>query len=123
MGNRFLSGLCLFGLGASAVEAQPLNIVHQPVACAVAEKFPRLEARISPTDTVAVARVLFQGETTEWYAVAMKPDGERFTAALPKPKKSLKTFRYYIEATDKALATRRTTEYTTSVVGSAGACR
>ena len=46
-----------FVVVASPSVAQTLNIDHQPVACAAAEKFPRLEARFTPADTVAMARV------------------------------------------------------------------
>jgi hypothetical protein len=99
-------------------------IDHRPVACAVAERFPRMEARFSPADIVAKAQVLFEGATAEeWYAVAMKPDSGGFSGILPKPKRSLKEFRYYIEVTDKVLRTSRTAEYTTSVVGSASECQ
>ena len=122
MWQRFLFGLGVVYLNSSPVEAQTLNIDHQPAACAVAEKFPRLEARFTPVDTVAVARVLFQGHTKEWYSVAMKAEGLAFAGVLPKPKKSLKAFRYYIEVTDKSLGTNRTAEYTTSVVAGAGEC-
>jgi hypothetical protein len=109
-------------VGASA-EAQTPTIDHQPAACAVAEKFPRMEARFAPPETVAAARVVFQGQSSEWYSVAMKSEGAGFIGVLPKPKKSLKWFRYYLEVTNKALATSRTADYTTAVVDSAGACR
>ena len=118
----------LAGLGVlvlrSALDAQTLNIDHQPVGCAVAEKFPRLEARFAPAAGVAVARVVFQPENAQqWYAVAMKAEGSAFTGVLPKPKKSLKAFTYYIEVTDQALGTNRTADYTTNVVGSSGECK
>jgi hypothetical protein len=72
---------------------------------------------------VAAARVVFQGQSPEWYSVAMKSEGATFVGVLPKPKKSLKSFRYYIEVTDKALSTNRTADYTASVVESSGACK
>ena len=124
MKKHFLAGLGVFVLTSSSGHAQTLNIDHQAVGCAVAEKFPRLEARFSPPDIVAKARVVFQGENTqEWYAVVMKPEGGAFAGVLPKPKKSLKAFRYYIEVTDKALDVNRTAEYTTNVVDSSSACK
>lgn len=110
-------------LSSAPALAQSPAIDHQPVACATAEKFPRLEARFSPAETVAAARVVFQGQTADWYSVAMKPEGAAFAGVLPKPKKNLKAFRYYIEVTDKALGTNRTTEYTTTVVDSSSACK
>ncbi len=118
------SGIGLaFLFAASTAFAQPPSIVHQPVACAEAEKFPRLFASFYPPGNVAVARLVFQGQTADWYSVAMKAEGSTFAGVLPKPRKELKSFRYYIEVTDKALGVARTTEYTTSVIPSSGACR
>ena len=124
MRKRLLAGLGVLVLTAASVEAQTLNIDHQPVGCAVAERFPRLEARFAPGDAVATARVLFQSENTKhWYAVAMKSDGPAFSGVLPKPKKSLKAFQYYIEVADKSLGTNRTANYTTSVVATSAECQ
>ncbi len=108
---------------ASPTVAQSLNIEHRPVACAAAGKFPRFEAGFSPADSIAAARVVFQGQTADWYSVAMKREGSLFAGVLPQPKKELKSFRYYIEATDKAMGTSRTPEYTAAVVDSASACK
>jgi hypothetical protein len=113
---------------ASAQRAAPAPqapvIDHRPVACAVAERFPRMEARFTPADSIATARVLFQGATAnEWYSVAMTPEASGFSGILPKPKKSLKEFHYYLEVTDRALRSNRTIEYTTAVVGGAGECQ
>jgi len=123
MEMRLWSCLGVFVLGSTGVEAQSLSIEHQPVACAAVDKFPRLEARLSPATSVATARVVFQGQTAEWYSVAMRAEGASYAGVLPKPKKDLKSFRYYIEVTDKAMGTNRTEEFTTSVVDSAGACK
>lgn len=93
------------------------------MGCVVAERFPRLEARLIPADAVGRARVFFRTEGgPAWYAVAMKREGDLFAAALPKPKKSLKQFRYYVEVADKAMATSRTEEYATDVVSGPGGC-
>ena len=56
MSRRLLAGLGVLVLTSSSLLAQTLTIDHQPVGCAVAEKFPRLEARFAPADTVATAR-------------------------------------------------------------------
>jgi hypothetical protein len=107
-----------------AAGAEPPAISHAGVACVVAEKFPRLEARIAPADAIARAVVHFRTDAARpWYAVAMKPEGEAFAGVLPKPKGSLKAFQYYIDATDRAFATSRTPEYTTAVVSGPGACQ
>ena len=123
MENSLLSGLVSLLLVVGPAFAQTPSIDHQAVACVAAEKFPRLEARLAPPDEVAAARVVFQGQTTDWYSVAMKPEGNVFSGVLPKPKKELKSFRYYIEVTDKAMGTNRTAEYTAAVVDSASACK
>lgn len=118
-----LTGLASLAVLSSPALAQSPSIDHRPVACAAAEKFPRLEAAFSPADAVAAARVVFQGQTMDWYSVAMKPEGTRFAGVLPKPKKDLKSFRYYIEVTDRTLGTNRTPEYTATIVDSATACQ
>ncbi len=123
MESSVLPGLVSLLIVVGPAFAQTPGIDHQPVACVTAEKFPRLEARLTPPDQVAAARVVFQGQTTDWYLVAMRSEGGAFSAVLPKPMKSLKSFRYYIEVTDKALGTNRTTEYTVAVVDSASACQ
>ena len=123
MNKRFLPGLASLLALAPPALAQTLSIEHQPVACATAGKFPRLEARFAPTESVATARVVFQGQTADWYSVLMKPEGPGFAGVLPKPKKDLKSFRYYIEVTDKSLGTARTPENTVGVVDSASACK
>lgn len=124
MSRHVLPGLgVLLLLAPSSAQTQTPTIDHHPVACAVAEKFPRLEARFTPLDSVATARVVFQGQSPEWYSVAMKSQGAAFVGVLPEPKKSLKSFRYYIEVTDKALGTSRTADYTASVVESSSACK
>lgn len=106
----------------TAAEAPAIS--HAGVGCAVAEKFPRLEARIVPADAVARAVVHFRTAAAQpWYAVAMKAEGEAFSGVLPKPKGSLKAFQYYIDVTDSAFATSRTPEYTTAVVSGPGGCQ
>jgi len=124
MSPLFLPALAVLLLVSSSLSAQTLSIDHQPVACAVAERFPQLEARFAPSGTIATARVVFQAEDAKpWYSIAMKPQGPVFSGVLPKPKKSLKAFRYYIEVTDSALGTNRTADYTTDVVASPGECK
>jgi hypothetical protein len=49
--------------------AEAPAISHAGVGCAVAEKFPRLEARIVPADAVARAIVHFRTAAAQpWYA-------------------------------------------------------
>ena len=122
---RMLTAAVLWPHGLGAAQPAPivLSIDHRGVGCVVAGRFPRLEAALSPTAQVARARVLFRAKgTTAWYAVGMKPEGAVFTAALPKPKKGLTGFDYYIEAVDRGFTISRTAEYSPQVVGNAVAC-
>ena len=96
MPSRLTFGLGVFLLAAAPTVAQTTDIEHRAGGCAVADKFPRLDARFTPNDNVATARIVFQPEGSEqWWAVAMKAEGTSFFCVLPKPKKSLKAFRYY----------------------------
>jgi hypothetical protein len=123
MPKRLLQALAVLVVCSSPLAAQTLSIDHSAVGCVLAGKFPRLEARFVPGDAVGKARVFFQTtDAKRWYSVAMKPDSGGFSGVLPKPKKSLDRFRYYIEVTDKSLATSRTAEYATSVVAGPGGC-
>jgi len=106
------------------LSAQGPTIDHAAVGCVVAERFPRFEARLDPPGSVARALVHFRSaEGQAWYAVAMKPEGAGFSAVLPKPKKSLKSFQYYIDATDTAFASSRTAEHGVEVVAGPAACQ
>jgi hypothetical protein len=119
--SPFVAVVVLF---ASVASAEPLTIEHSTVGCVVAEKYPRFAARFTPPEAVAKARVLFQPkDAAHWYAVAMRPEGAAFHGILPKPKKSLEAFRYYIEVTDKAASTSRTPDQTATVVGTAAECQ
>jgi hypothetical protein len=124
MQKRLFQALAVLVVSSSPLAAQTMSIDHSAVGCVPAGKFPRLEARFVPGDAVGKARVFFQTtDRKRWYAVTMKPDGGAFSGVLPKPKKSLEAFRYYIEVTDRSLATSRTPEYTTSVVDGPGGCK
>jgi hypothetical protein len=113
---------CLAALPSRPAAAA--TIQHDGVGCVVAEQYPRLQAVIAPPETVARARVLFRAEGTQhWYAVAMKREGTAFTGVLPRPKRDLKRFAYYLEVADTSLGTSRTPEYTPDVVAGMGACR
>jgi hypothetical protein len=106
------------------LSAQGPTIDHAAVGCVVAERFPRFEARLDPPGSVARALVHFRSaEGQAWYAVAMKPEGPGFSAVLPKPKKSLKSFQYYIDVTDTAFASSRTAEHGVEVVAGPAACQ
>lgn len=106
-----------------AAPPSAFEMAHQPLDCVVADKHPRLEARMPPGIDVATARVFFQGASPEWYSTPMKAEGPVFVGILPSPKRSLKEFHYYIEATSRSLETSRTADRATRVVASPGECR
>ncbi len=81
---------------ASASAAEGLAVRHEPVACARADAFPRLDARLEPADQVALARVKFR-TGDDWFVAEMRREGDRWVAVLPQPKKSLDSFRYFVD--------------------------
>ncbi len=104
--------------------AYATEITHDAIGCLVAERFPRLEARVVPAEGVARVRLSFRSESgRHWYSVVMKPEGDVFAGVLPQPEKSLKSFRYYIEATDRELRTARTAEHEVRVATGPAACQ
>jgi hypothetical protein len=115
-------GLCPL-LSAGAALGQGLQIQHDPVGCLVADRYPRLEARIEPESAGARVRIEFRTEdAADWYYVEMKRDEHGRSGILPKPTKSLKRFRYYIEVTGTDFESARTPEYTAEVVPDASSC-
>lgn len=122
---RKFAPLALLSVGAlmTTPAAQAASIDHAPVGCVMSEQFPRFEARIDPADAVGRARILFRPDgSSHWYAVTMARSQDGFAAALPRPKKTLKRFHYYLEVADESLATSRTEEYTTEVATVVGGC-
>jgi len=78
-------------------------IAHQDVGCVVAGEFPRLEACFTPAESVGRAQVQFRAdEKGPWYYVNMKEEGGCRSAVLPKPKKDIATFHYFIEVVDRS---------------------
>jgi hypothetical protein len=101
-----------------------LTVQHDGVGCVLAEHHPRLEARISPEDEVARARVFFRtAGTPHWYFVEMTSQAGSWTGVLPKPKASTERIEYYLEATDKVFSPARTPERTAPVVPGPAACQ
>lgn len=114
-----LAGVALAVLPAAAAA----QIQHQPIGCVVAGRFPRFEANFTPDEALARARVVFRpAGGKHWYAVAMTREAGKLAGLLPKPKKSLESLDYYIEATDTAMASTRTPDQVARVAAGAGAC-
>ena len=114
--------LCLQLVPALAL-AQGVNIDHTGVGCVVAGKFPRFDARLDPSASVAWARLNFRPEGgAHWYYVDMKPEAGVFHGILPKPQKTLHRFSYYIDVTDKGFNESRTAEFAPDVASGPAAC-
>ncbi|HEY8150618.1 MAG TPA: SH3 domain-containing protein [Vicinamibacteria bacterium] len=78
-------------------------IAHKDVGCVVAGEFPKLEACFTPAESVGKAQVQFRAdEKGPWYYVNMKEEGGCRSALLPKPKKDIATFHYFIEVVDRS---------------------
>ena len=109
--------------GQSAL-AEPPVLRHDAVSCVVAESFPRLEAHVSPAPQVAKARVHFRADDgAHWYFVEMTREGDVLRGVLPQPRKSLKSFRYYIDVVGAGFEASRTEEFVPQVEHGPGACQ
>ena len=104
-------------------------IAHQDVGCVVAGEFPRLEACFTPAESVGKAQVQFRAdEKGPWYYVDMKESGGCRSALLPKPKKDIGTFHYFIEVVDRSFTavqkpeTAPSQSFAPRVVGSRREC-
>lgn len=119
--------LAVASLAAAPVSARDRSasvaIDHAAVGCVVADRFPRLTARVEPVAEVGRVRALFRPAGTEgWYSVLLKAEGDAFAGVLPRPRKELRALEYYIEATDRAFEVARTAEFRVDVVPGPGAC-
>jgi hypothetical protein len=76
-----------------------------------AGKYPRIAACFQPPGALARARVYFRaGGTADWFYVEMGGAPPCLEATLPRPKKSAGRIEYYVAATDRYFAERRTGE-------------
>jgi hypothetical protein len=108
--------------GTGTDNGASLSIEHEPLVCLTTSSYPRIEARISPAEDVQRAWVRFRSDPrTGWYAVQLKREGDAHVGLLPVPKR-LKTFTYFLEASDGSATVARTPEYSPLVVGDAKAC-
>jgi hypothetical protein len=110
--------------GSASSQTAKVTIEHAPVACATVDRFTEIEARLSPRDAVAKARVMFRAaDSGHWYYVPFLAgtDG-RFTAHLPKPLPQLKAFDYYIDAQTASFDDSRTPDRRVEVVGRNATC-
>lgn len=98
--RRCLAALlgCLVGSGLAAERAQ-VAIEHVPVGCVPADRFPRIEARLTPPRGVRAAEVQFRaGRGGGWYSTPLKRQGDSWSAVLPRPKAGIGRIEYRIAA-------------------------
>lgn len=120
--RRVVIGALLVAAPCGALAQGPV-IEHEGVGCIVADKHPRLEARVVPAESVRRARVFFRAAgSSAWYFVEMKPAAGVFQAALPKPKQSTRSIDYYIDAVDDAMREARTAEFAPTIVAQGEKC-
>jgi hypothetical protein len=106
------------------VLGQGLVIEHKELSCVVADKFPRLIACIEPGSRVARARVYFRAVgTSNWYFVPLTSGSPCYSGVLPRPKRSLHQFGYFIAVTDTDFTEIQTAEYTAEVAPDEKSCR
>jgi hypothetical protein len=110
-------------LGPAPGVAGAVTVEHTPPGCVLAAQFIRLEATAKAAGKVQQGHVYFRAEgEPDWYYVDMQRSGATFTATLPKPEKTTKGVRYYIEIMDSEYHAGRTPERAPVVVASAAAC-
>lgn len=103
-------------------EAVALSIEHAALTCVLDSQYPRIEARITPAESVQRAWVRFKSdEKGGYYAVPLRREGDIHVGVLPRPK-WLKGFEYYVEAVNQNAESSRTPEYSPVVVGNAKEC-
>ena len=89
----------------------------------VADRFPVIQARITPAEQLGRTRLLFRAKgTPAWYFVDMRAERGSFVGTLPKPLASTTAIEYYIEAVDRSVTEARTADYTAQVVAKREAC-
>jgi hypothetical protein len=97
---------------AAAAANEPPVVEHQPLLCTVPDKPISICAGVSDDTNVAVARVYFKRQGDEFYAfVQMTFTGVNYCGTLPPPREKAKTVEYYVQATDDAYQTQRTSTF------------
>jgi hypothetical protein len=115
------------GMMAALVAAPGLGdaviITHEPAACMVVGKFPRLEARVEPLETVKSVRAYFHADGASfWSYTDMRSEAGVFRATLMKPPKGAREVYYYFVATEASGVRSTSQEYLVEVVRDRNQC-
>ena len=98
----------------------PDDIEHQELECLVRDRFPVVDADISPGDEVQTSRVYFRSDKyPDFYYVDMaaeNPTIDDFRAVLPKPGAETERIYYYLEAVDSNFDSLQTPEFDPEVL-------
>lgn len=101
---------------SGSARAEPPLIEHQPVACSLPGKHPRVCATIADDGTIKRAKLYFRakGETAFFWA-EMVLDFRTFCATMPIPAGKTRTLEYHLWAIDDELTTNRTQDFQVTV--------
>lgn len=90
----------LLALAAAAPAVSALEVVHQPLACASPDGYPRIAASGVPAAEVGAAEVRFRASAAgAWYVVRMSGRDGEWAASLPRPTATLPRFEYEVVLT------------------------
>jgi hypothetical protein len=88
----------------SLVAAPALNdaviITHEPAACMVVERFPQLEARVEPSETVKSARVYFHVDGASSWSYTDMTAQESLPSASPETPQGAREGYYHFAAAE-----------------------
>lgn len=98
----------------------PETIDHDELECLVRDRYPIVDASISPGEAVQTSRVYFRSDKyPDFYYVEMpseNPTIDDFRAVLPKPSAETERIYYYLEAVDSNFDGLQTEEFDPEVL-------
>jgi hypothetical protein len=99
------------------------DIQFEAVQCFVAGEFPLLDAAITPTQSVARARVYFKAAVSDqYYYVEMTQEEGQFYGKLPPPRTEASPITYYLQSTTTEFEESQTREVEAIVVDEESEC-
>ncbi len=113
----------VLALLAPVVSAGSFEIRHDPVPCAVSERYTRVAATAVPPEQVASAELQFrESPSGGWYAVRMSVKGGVWSGVLPRPVRPLQGFEYRLVMVSPKLETTETAAMAVRVDEDAAHC-
>ncbi len=100
-----------------------LQIDHDPLTCITTLTAPLVEAKVMPGPDMAASYVYFRAAGTPYfYYVVMAGPVPEVQGILPRPLPETRALDYFLQATDRASLSRKTTEWNPPVVPT-GVCK